>query len=74
MFPVIIFPVVLNGNCICQFIICQEIPIAVIDIAAGTLYLLGLLDLKLVIVQIFLPLHDLKVEYPLHQYCGHDTE
>ena len=42
-----------------QFIVSQEDAVAVIDFAAGSLDLLGLLDLKLIIVKIILSFYNL---------------
>ena len=59
MLTVIIFTNILYSDSICQFVIRQKIPIAVINIPAGSLYLLGLLNLQLIIIQILLSLYNL---------------
>ena len=55
----VIISVVFNRNRVGQFIVSQEDAIAVIDLAAGSLDFLGLLDLKLIIVKIILPFYNL---------------
>ena len=74
MLPIVIFTVILYGDRICQFVVSQKIPVTVIDIPAGSLYFFGFLNLKLIIIQIFLSLYNLQIEYPLDKDCGRDAE
>ena len=74
MLPVVILAVVFYRDCIGQFVIGQKLPVAVKDIPAGSLYFLGFLNLQLIIIQIFLSLYDLQIEYSLNQNRGHSAE
>jgi hypothetical protein len=70
MADTVIFTGIFYGNRVSQLIVSQKIPVAVIDMAAGSLDFLGLLYLQLIIIQIFLPSYDLQIEDPLNEDCG----
>ena len=63
-----------NFILLCYAVICQQITVPVIDITTGTLYFFCFLNLQFIIIKIFLPFDNLKIEYSLYQDCRCNTK
>ncbi len=74
LLPVFIFAVILNCDSICQLVVGEQFPVAVVDVAPRSFHILRLLDLELIIIKILLPFYNLKIKYLLDKDAGSDAE